>query len=177
MHGGSETTTGPIDRSARLLAPALLAAALLAACGAAAGGAGGGQPPAAVGSPAPTATARVPLRTPPTVDARTVTAGDQDNGRVLSVHVGDHLRVVLASTYWQLAGSSDPNVLRPAGEPAVSPQPSGCVPGGGCGSVTAPFDAVAAGRADVTARRASCGEALACTGAQGSYRVTVVVLG
>lgn len=155
-------------------APALLTAVLLAACGAA----GGAEPPAGGGgSPAPAATARVPLRTPPAVGARTVTARDADNGRALSVHVGDHLQVVLGSTYWQLAGSSDPAVLRPSAGPSVSPRPGGCVPGGGCGAVSARFDAIAPGRADVTASRTSCGEALACTGGQGSYRLTVVVLG
>ena len=167
--------TGRLDGRSALLAAAFAAAALLAACGAAGGGRGG--TPAGAGSPGPTAGARVPLRTPPTVDARTLTARDADNGHALSVHVGDHLQVVLGSTYWQLSGSSDPAVLRPSSQPTVSPQPGGCVPGGGCGTVSARFEAVAPGRADVTASRTSCGEALACTGAQGSYRVTVVVLG
>ena len=40
-------------------------------------------------------------------------------------------------------GGGIPNNL-----PAVSPQTSGCVPGGGCGTVSAQFDAVAPGRAD-----------------------------
>jgi hypothetical protein len=150
------------------MAVAALAGGLLAACGAA----GGGQPqPAAT----PIATGRVTLHTPPTIGARTVTARDQDNGHAVSARVGDHIQLVLGSTYWKLGGSSDEGVLRPTAAPAVSPQPQGCVPGGGCGTVSAQFDAVAPGRADVTASRTSCGEALACTGAQGAYRVTVVV--
>jgi hypothetical protein len=148
---------------------ALLAAALLAACGSAA-------PTGDTPSPGASAATRVPLRTPPTVGPRLVVARDQDNGHAISVRVGDHLLVVLDSTYWSVAGSSDQAVLRPAGAPTVSPQVGGCVPGGGCGTVSAQFDAVAAGRADVTAKRSSCGEALACTGGQGAYRVTVVVV-
>ncbi|HXM58436.1 MAG TPA: hypothetical protein VOB72_23755 [Candidatus Dormibacteraeota bacterium] len=150
-------------------AAAVLAAALLAACGAA----GSGQPPA---SPGPGATGGVTLHTPPTIGARTVTARDQDNGHAVSVRVGDRLQLVLGSTYWKLDGSSDEAVLRPAAAPAVSPSP-GCVPGEGCGTVSGQFDAIAPGRADVTASRTSCGEAMACTGGQGSYRVTVVVTG
>jgi len=149
---------------------ALLAVFVLAACGA-----GGGSPTVASPSPGATATSRVPLRTPPLAAPRTVIVRDQDNGHALSVHVGDHVYVVLGSTYWALDGSSDPAVLRPTVAPSASPQAKGCVPGAGCGIVTGQFDAVAAGRADVTAKRSTCGEALACTGSQGSYRVTVVV--
>ena len=60
-------------------------------------------------------------------------------------------------------------------KPLTSPQLKGCVPGEGCGTVTALYDAVAPGRADVNAKRTSCGEAMSCTGNLGFYRVTVVV--
>jgi len=136
--------------SARLAGPlALVAAWLLAACcGAAA-------------APGPT--------------PATVTAGDQDNGHELSLHVGDHLLLTLNSTYWTISESSNPPVLRQAAQPVVSPRRSGCVPGEGCGTVRASFDALAPGAADVTASRTSCGEALACTGGAGSYRLRVLV--
>jgi hypothetical protein len=105
----------------------------------------------------------------------TVSAGDQDNGHRLAAHVGDHLLLTLNSTYWTVQGSSNPAVLRQSGQPLVVPTFGGCVPGQGCGIVRASFDALAPGTADVTASRTSCGEALACTGGAGSYRVTVVV--
>jgi hypothetical protein len=41
--------------------------------------------------------------------------------------------------------------------------------------VSATFDAVAAGSANVSASRTSCGEALSCARNQGLYRVTVRV--
>lgn len=106
--------------------------------------------------------------------ATTVVVSEADRGRSVNVHAGDRVQVVLHSTYWQVAGSSDPAVLRETGTTAVSPQP-GCIPGGGCGTVTVVFDAVAPGRADLDASRTACGEALRCTGDAGSYRVTIVV--
>ena len=67
-------------------------------------------------------------------------------------------------------------MLRPQGDPAYAPAP-GCVPGGGCGTVTATYGAVHAGRVTVTANRTSCGEALRCSPEQGSFTVAVVVSG
>ena len=117
---------------------------------------------------------RVPGSVPATSNA-TVVATDADNGKTVSLHVGDHFDVKLASTYWTIRDSSDPNVLKTAGPTVVSPQPSGCVPGGGCGFAIASFIAVATGSADVTASRTSCGEAMRCIGDSGSYRLTVIV--
>jgi len=103
-----------------------------------------------------------------------VVATDADKGHTLTLHLGDTLVVSLASTYWQVEGSSDTSVLRASGQPAVAPSP-GCVPGSGCGTVTQSFTAVATGTADVTASRTGCGEARRCTGDEGHYQVTVVV--
>jgi hypothetical protein len=104
-----------------------------------------------------------------------ITASDAENGHTISVHVGDHLTVTWHSTYWSVAGSSNAHVMAPDGGPTVSPRPSGCVPGQGCGTVIAAFDAIAAGTSEITAARTTCGEALRCTGSAGSYRLTVVV--
>ena len=113
--------------------------------------------------------------TPHASGHRTLVLGDADNGRSVPLRAGDHLQVVLSSTYWRVDGSSDTTVLRPTAQPSVSPQVRGCVPGAGCGTVTALFDAVGPGRASVSAERTGCGEAMSCTGRQGSYSVTVVV--
>jgi hypothetical protein len=132
---------------------ATFAVALVAACGAL-------EIPAA-GSPSPTS-------------GQLVVASDSDSGRTFNLHPGDRLELKLSSTYWMVKGSSNQQVLRPEGAAVVSPQPSGCVPGGGCGTVEVIFDVVGTGSADVTASRNSCGEAMGCTGNQGSYRVTVM---
>jgi hypothetical protein len=104
-----------------------------------------------------------------------VTAHDKDNGAVLTLRRGQRIRIVLSSTYWNFQGSSDPVVLRADGQPRISPQPSGCVPGAGCGTATATYLAVATGEATVTATRTSCGEAMGCTGSDALYSLRVVV--
>ncbi|HEY4026169.1 MAG TPA: hypothetical protein VGO86_07035 [Candidatus Dormibacteraeota bacterium] len=169
-----QVVRGRLRRRPVLATVATLATALLTACGAVAAGhpspAGNAQPTVA-SPPAGQLTSPQPPRLTPLV------VRDQDNGHTISIRVGERVAVVLASTYWRLDGSSDPAVLRQLTEATMSPQPSGCVPGQGCGTVSALFDAVAAGRADVTAKRTSCGEAMSCTGNLGLYRVTVVVAG
>ena len=160
-------------------AVAILAEGLLAACGAAGVMPATGESP----TPGPSAVASasadpvVPLHTPPRNGPRTVVVGDQDNGHTVSLRSGERLEVVLASTYWQVDGSSNANVSRPTAPPTVRPQVTGCAVGGGCGTVTALFDAVGPGRADVSAKRTSCDEAMSCTGSLGFYRVTAVVAG
>ena len=104
-----------------------------------------------------------------------VAVTDTDSGRTIAVARGAELVVTLHSTYWTFAAASNPAVLQEVGQPVASP--GSCPPGVGCGQVTATFTAVGPGRADVTASRSSCGEALSCTGGAGSYRVSVVVSG
>lgn len=127
----------------------------LAGCGSGSGGGGGPAGPAG---------------------ASTVTATEADNGRTITLAVGDHLVVRLASTYWRFAGTSAA-VLSNVSAPAVAASAPGvrCVPGGGCGTVTAAYLAIAPGEAVVGADRTSCGEARACTGGDGTYRLDVRV--
>ena len=98
-----------------------------------------------------------------------------DNGRTLTVAVGDRVQVVLASTYWSFVPLPDGSVLRLDGSPRTFPQFSHCVPGEGCGTVSATFTALAAGTVAVAATRTSCGEALACAPDQRNFRVVVEV--
>jgi hypothetical protein len=104
-----------------------------------------------------------------------VMVGDQDNGSTVTLSPGEHLRLVLGSTYWTIQGSSEPQVLRAEAQPVLSAQPSGCVPGGGCGTASATFLAVTTGQAVVTATRTSCGEGMGCTGDTGRFSLNVVV--
>jgi hypothetical protein len=98
----------------------------------------------------------------------------RDGGKV-TLRRGQTLQVVLHSTYWRFKAPSTAGVLRLAGKPVVTPKP-GCVPGQGCGTVTVTYVARAIGSAAVAASRTSCGEALRCTPAAGSYKLTVAVL-
>jgi hypothetical protein len=142
---------------------AAAACALATACGAAQG-------------PSSSPSGSGPGSTPSPRPLVAITAADASNGRTITLHVGDSLSVVLHSTYWGFAGSSNSVVLVSDGNPAVSPSPSGCVPGQGCGTVVAAFDANTVGTAVVSASRTTCGEALRCTGSAGSYRLTVKVI-
>lgn len=103
-----------------------------------------------------------------------VHAGDKQDGGKVTLKRGQKLRVVLHSTYWEFKAVSEPSVLRQIGTPVVSPR-AGCVPGQGCGTVTATYVAKTAGTTTVTASRTSCGEAMGCTAAAGGYTLTVSV--
>ena len=131
--------------------------------------------PAASASPS-AALSAAPSATPAAPTTRQV--GDGDNGRSVSVPVGATVSLVLASTYWQVQGSSDGAVLTLVMGPTASAAAVGaCVPGAGCGTVTTVFRAVAPGSATITAARTTCGEALRCTGSAGAYLLTIVVGG
>jgi hypothetical protein len=99
---------------------------------------------------------------------------DTDSGSTVQARVGDSIVVTLHSTYWQL---TDPvgDVLEVVGAPTTSTGGPSCssVPGSGCGTIRADFRVARSGTTKIEASRTSCGEALRCTGDQGSWSVTV----
>jgi len=106
----------------------------------------------------------------------TITVDEAANGSAVTLAAGDHLQVVLHSTYWQFNAVSDPAVLTADG--AAQPGPgTNCptFPGSGCGTRTQTYSAAEAGTAVVSASRTSCGEARACSPAESSYKLTVHV--
>lgn len=121
-----------------------------------------------------------PTSTPPAVLATSSTvhshplamATSKDNGHTMTLTVGQTLSVRLDSTYWTFAPATPP--LHENGQPVVSTG-GPCVPGQGCGTVTAGFYASGPGETVVSANRTSCGEAMRCVGQAGEYRLTVVV--
>ncbi len=92
----------------------------------------------------------------------------------VSVALGTSVVVTLHSTYWSGLTSGAPKILTPEGTAQVAPAHS-CPPGEGCGTVRLGLRAAHPGTARINARRATCGEARACTGTQGSFVVTVRV--
>jgi hypothetical protein len=101
---------------------------------------------------------------------------EADNGHNVTVAVGSEITLELGNTYWQVQGGSDPAVLALVSGPTASgAAPSACLPGMGCGTVTAVFRALTPGQATITASRTTCGEAVLCTGSAGAYAVTIVV--
>jgi hypothetical protein len=141
-------------------------------------GCSGGTPtvvPPGSMSPTPSAAVSPSTAARPAQRSPSVTTVTQDaNGHTVTLHKGDRLRVVLSSTYWRFASITSPAVLREVGDPMFAPG-SSCVPGGGCGTVTGIFAALAPGRVDLKAGRTSCGEARACVGNTGRFQITVVV--
>jgi hypothetical protein len=114
----------------------------------------------------------------PVASAADTRISEADNGRSVTVPVGSEVTLELGSTYWQIGDSSNPAVLALVSGPTASAAAMrACVPGGGCGTVTAAFRALAPGRASANASRTSCGEAMRCTGTDGIFEVTVVVGG
>jgi hypothetical protein len=99
------------------------------------------------------------------------------NGSTVQAGAGDRVELILSSSYWDVAGSSSPTVLRQDGPAVLMSRPSSCpdIPGLGCTPVRANFTALADGRAVITASRSSCGEALRCRPDQMRFTVTVVV--
>jgi hypothetical protein len=105
-----------------------------------------------------------------------VVLSEAANGTAVSVQVDGIVIVTLNSTYWQLSpphGTARFDVLS---APRAQPGPS-CpsIPGSGCGTVTATYQATSAGVAAVAAHRDACGEALRCAGTQGDWRATISV--
>jgi hypothetical protein len=110
----------------------------------------------------------------PTRSSPIVRVTERQNRGTVSLRRGQQLQVILHSTYWQFQKTSNPAVLHLERPPKLRPNPS-CVPGGGCGTVTAAYLAVAAGPTLVTAERSSCGEASGCTAATGRFTLHVIV--
>ena len=108
-----------------------------------------------------------------------VTITESSNGHVVTVARGAHLVVTLHNTYWTITPLSGQTVLTQIGAQQTRGQLSGathaCVPGQGCGTVTMNYVANAAGLVRLTAHRTTCGEAMRCTGSQGSWSVSVRV--
>ncbi len=109
---------------------------------------------------------------PPT---RLVTEHDGANGKTIHIAVGDKVALILGSSYWNFAGSSAPAVLRQEGGVTLVPTSHTCPPGVGCQPKRALFKALAPGKAVLSAHRVTCGEALACTGGRGHFKLTVIV--
>jgi hypothetical protein len=100
---------------------------------------------------------------------------DSSNGTSVTIAAGGRIQISLASTYWTFDPPSNPAVLAVQGPAQVTACPYKTVPGSGCGTATMTFAAEAAGTATISAHRTSCGEAMLCTGDQGSFKVTVFV--
>jgi hypothetical protein len=108
-----------------------------------------------------------------------VTITESSNRHVVTVAKGARLVVALHSTYWTITPLARRTVLAQIGIQQTGGPLSGsthsCVPGQGCGTVTMHYVAHGVGTVRLSAQRTTCGEAMRCTGSQGSWYVTVRV--
>ena len=104
-----------------------------------------------------------------------ITERDHANGNTIHVAVGDKVVLILGSSYWNFMGSSSPAVVRQVGSVRLLRSSHSCPPGVGCQPKRALYKAIGPGKAVISADRLSCGEALACTGSQRHFRLTVIV--
>ena len=92
----------------------------------------------------------------PALHGSAVTVGWSDKGRTVSVGRGARIVVELHNTYWRIRGSSDPSVVRQTGPERHASTPVGkCVPGEGCGTVSASFRVANIAPRDSRSRRTS----------------------
>jgi len=119
-----------------------------------------------------------PTSTPTSLPAPTPAGfSDADDGRTVTLTIGQRATVILHSADFVFRSPSDPAVARPDGPPTVTASPATCVeaPGSGCGTVVASFVGVAPGTAELGADRASCTEP-ACAPADAGWRLEVRVV-
>jgi len=100
---------------------------------------------------------------------------DSDKGKTIVLVSNQTLTVSLASTYWAIGESSNTKIIRMTGNQTIT-ESQPCVTGGGCGTAIAHFTPITPGSATISATRNACGEAMACTGSQGQFTVTVIIV-
>ena len=111
------------------------------------------------------------------IHPKPVAVRDAANGKTISAVVGGTVELTLSSSYWNVAGSSAPRILRQDGQPKLLPRPASCppIPGLGCTPVRVGFTALAPGTAVISASRTTCGEALRCVKQPTKFTLTVIV--
>ena len=107
------------------------------------------------------------------------TLNEYSNGHTVTVNPGQHVTLILHSTYWSIAALTTSRPLTQVGSAVYLPRlrstKGGCVAGQGCGTVTVHYLASAPRVAHLHASRTSCGEALRCTAALSNWTVTIRV--
>jgi hypothetical protein len=102
--------------------------------------------------------------------------GEANNGGSITVTVGAQVKLALHSIYWSGVATSDPAVLAQVGEAGYGPGTIKCIPGTGCGLLSATFRAASPGTATITAHRTNCGQERPCPSDQKDFAVTIVVV-
>ena len=111
--------------------------------------------------------------------ATKVTVTDAENHRVISIKANTQVTITLDSTFWLDATATNLKTVKAKSQKVIPfgpTAPQGCQhPGTGCGTSIWVFKATTKGKASFTVSRDSCGEAMQCTGSNGSYLVRFLV--
>jgi len=112
----------------------------------------------------------------------TTTLTEKNASKTVAVKLGARVELTLHSMYWQLTVPAKSSSLVSTGQPILKPifpgptAPQGCrIAGSGCGTQTWEFATTKIGLTHLVANRATCGEALRCTGANARFTVTIKV--
>lgn len=107
-----------------------------------------------------------------------VVISESSNAKVVTVARGSHFTVTLHSTYWSIKPVTG-HIVTQIGKTLVKGSlmygTQRCVPGQGCGTVTANYVANAAGTVRLNASRTTCGEVLLCSKSQSHWTVVIRV--
>jgi hypothetical protein len=175
--GRSDLVQAHDRRPVRLIAVLVAAVGLVGGC--AVGGAPTSSDRASLGTPAPSVAGATPIASidaSPSLDGQGTVLTEDDKGHIVVVKVGDAITVVLHSTYWSPASTSNAAIVAPVAAATVAPaSPGTCLPGIGCGTVTSTFVAMASGEAALSASRTVCGEARNCQDVDKSWTVDLKV--
>ncbi len=96
-----------------------------------------------------------------------------DNGRTVTLAVGDRALVKLDTLNWTFAPASG-SAVRATGPQRLEYVTKGCNAPDGCGDTELTVRAVARGRSIIVAQRLSCGEAARCPPNQRKFSLVVV---
>ena len=111
------------------------------------------------------------------------TLSEKNLNKTFTAKLGSSVSLSLHSMYWNLTPIKSGASLKINGAPIQKPilpganAPAGCrFPGSGCGVQTWKFSTIKVGTTYLIATRTSCGEAMRCTGSNGTFKVTVKVI-
>ena len=107
-----------------------------------------------------------------------VVISESSNDKTVTVAKGSHFTVTLHSTYWSISpvvGHAVNQIGQTVVKGSFRNGTHACVPGQGCGTVTATYVANQTGLVHLRAARTTCGEALLCSKSQSHWMVIVRV--
>ncbi|HVA97145.1 MAG TPA: hypothetical protein VND99_05815 [Candidatus Acidoferrales bacterium] len=102
-----------------------------------------------------------------------ITATDKNTNQLFKAHVGNIIKIVLHSTYWNFE-PVDSSILKQVSDPVIAPDKHVRFPGSGLGTISIEYKVVGIGKTDINASRNSCGEAMRCIPGRGNFVLHII---